>query len=1062
MTAVEKYNALNGRTVTREELKEIMVLGEIQGQIFIVEKIKTVLDEFEDSEFQITVGETVVDRLPEDCLNGLECIIPDEEFEGLEKAVSPDEIYQMITDKMIAQLKEATGTGYKKKWKKQNEEGYLIPFNFDSKKQYRGINIALLTDGMSKVMKNPFFLTFKQIEKFKGKLKKGSKGLPVVYFTMLYAVNETNENGDKIEFGTYNKAKYIAWLTKNIGRLKNDLSYYKNQYIPILKYYNVFNGADVEGIDFKLEDFTIGYQDGSQTVKNNDHRVQIADLIVKHYPTPKPVLKDSKDGRAYYKFGFTSDEIHMPKIEDFETSLDYYRTLLHEFTHSTGIPTRLNRPMGGKFGSPQYAKEELVAEFGAVFLSAHAGIIWYNQSNHAEYLKNWNNVLTYAKDDNRFIMRAASKAQEAADFVLNLDKEGVPAYQKEFQSAVASKTALLAKETKKPKDVAVLKSEDSKKSAPNTNQLLADQKKAKIQAKTKVEFEKGLQKLGFEIIESDSDYINPKKWERTYKLNYKNVAGVDLKLKVKPEGKEFEGDYSWEAIGIDAGSLIDYKNLQEFYEEILNDLKQTFNFTIDEADDLRKQFGKTLYKKKEPVAQLGLFGEVPAKLSIKSTMEFAERNIIGKSFFVKALGEDVFFTKSKLKKAMNHPRGSKENLALVYKLPMMLEKAVLFTEQPDKKKRTDIKKVFKLLLIEELFGDIYRVLITVRKQDKNYYYDHSIIDKIKPEKQDGSVNNVNPIPLDVASPVPNKDKKKKGNGLKSPVVMPMETVAPKRTAPTVPAVATVQHVPVDVVALGAEKALSNPVAVPPLKESNPRVQNLSDSMQARSNNEIIVIPGDIGRFLGQVEKKPVHSVVITLDAEQGSGKTRFFFQAMNVLAGQGKKCLFYSLEEHPQSKLFKDKVEQYIDPVNLANISVVDEVVSWKDEESLIQENDMIFIDSFQKLPEMDLDADIRKAFNGKLFFIIYQQTGTKTMRGGAKAAFDGDIILKVQKHEDYRENYIYANKNRYNDAPELKFNIYTGALVNDAGSEPETGQPANSRIPPDETGGRLRATPFF
>lgn len=154
---------------------------------------------------------------------------------------------------------------------------------------------------------------------------------------------------------------------------------------------------------------------------------------------------------------------------------------------------------------------------------------------------------------------------------------------------------------------------------------------------------------------------------------------------------------------------------------------------------------------------------------------------------------------------------------------------------------------------------------------------------------------------------------------------------------------------------------------------------------------------------------------------------------MNALAGTGKKCLFYSLEEHPASKLFKDKVDQYIEPRNLQNIAVIDEVNDWNQEIELIKAHDAIFIDSFQKLPpHLDLDANIRKAFNGKWFFIIYQQTGTKGMRGGSKAAFDGDQILKVAKDsEDYRENYVYANKNRYNDAPDLKFNIFTRKLIN-------------------------------
>jgi hypothetical protein len=113
--------------------------------------------------------------------------------------------------------------------------------------------------------------------------------------------------------------------------------------------------------------------------------------------------------------------------------------------------------------------------------------------------------------------------------------------------------------------------------------------------------------------------------------------------------------------------------------------------------------------------------------------------------------------------------------------------------------------------------------------------------------------------------------------------------------------------------------------------------------------------------------------------------------------------------------------------------------ILWKDEIQVIECSDAIFFDSFQKLPDIDLDQDIRKAFNGKLFYLIYQQTGTKTMRGGSKAAFDGDQILKIKKHENHQENYVFANKNRYQEDPELKFNIYTGALIKQPRNEPET-----------------------
>ena len=122
-------------------------------------------------------------------------------------------------------------------------------------------------------------------------------------------------------------------------------------------------------------------------------------------------------------------------------------------------------------------------------------------------------------------------------------------------------------------------------------------------------------------------------------------------------------------------------------------------------------------------------------------------------------------------------------------------------------------------------------------------------------------------------------------------------------------------------------------------------------------------------------------------------------------------------------------MEQYIDPANFNNITIVDEVDEWKDEKAAINAHEAVFFDSFQKLPAIDLDKDMRKAFNGKWFFLIYQQNGTKGMRGGSRAAFDGDIILKIKKEDDYRDNYVFANKNRYNDAPELHYNIFSKQL---------------------------------
>jgi antirestriction protein ArdC len=900
-TAVEKFNALNGQVATRKELEEIAELGKMQGQINITNRIEKILNAFEHDDFEINLAKREMDRVPKECLPGMECMEPDEEFEGLEKAVSPDDIYQMITDKMLDKLKEASGKGYKKKWKTQNEEGYLIPFNFDSKKPYRGINMVLLTNGMSQVLKNPYFLTFKQIQKNKGKLKKGSKGSPVIYFTMLYSVSETNKNGENIEFGTYNKKKYLAWLKKNINRLKYSLDYYKDSYIPILKYYKVFNGHDIEGIDFDLENFKIGYQNGSEIVKNNDSRVEIADLIIANYPKPQPLLKDSKKGKAQYMFNSFGlvDEIHMPKFEDFETGLDYYRTLFHEFTHSTGSVRRLKRTMGGNFGSKPYAKEELIAEFGAVFLSAHAGIMWYNQSNHAEYLKNWNNALTHIKDDNRFIMRAASKAQEAADFILNYDKEGVPAYQNSLKSE-------LNKEKPKKKTV-------KKKKAKAGEQLGLFGSKGEIKVSTNALKEMKVSEL------------------RKFTLDYykKFLEGKELAIKNSLKKVEFTTKggrkiayggpmYSAKAVVLD------------HLEELVRD--STYNNWGDrKANDKKDVLGYLNFKSK-----LEIDGE---KRHVRiSIVVFKNRKTLLKNFDI---GK---------KKSEKLPKGSKR------------------------------------------------------------------------------------LPSDGGSKSPSKNKDtKKSNSKKKGLKQPLEPQPKPETKPE------------------PQQPLPEVVEEKPEPVGNPN--SLAARMQRNQNRTVeyynIENP-DIAKFLGQVEIKEKESVGISITAPQGAGKTRFAFQLINAFA-KNYKVGHASMEEHPESSLYTNKAVEYIDPKNFANIEAPD-INALSDIEKLIQNNDVIVIDSFEKLREIDkhiqVDQDFRKKYDGKLFIFIFQLTSDGKMRGGSKSQFDVDIVLLTEKFDDYRENYIYPDKNRYNSIPpsELKFSIYNRALVpTDRALVPTEGEPEST-----------------
>ena len=350
---------------------------------------------------------------------------PDDEPQGLGKPVPAADIYKMITDKIIKMLKSTKASDYKKTWK---DDAFFIPLNYESKKPYRGVNRMLLQEriGLTEAFANPYFLTFKQIKKHKGTLKKGAKGYEVIYYSIRYVVPADKNSGRKA-YSSTNAQKVLDFLHKY------NLPESEVTRIPMIRYYNVYNGEDITGIDFKLPEVKIG-----RAVPDTAPENQAAQLIVENYPNP-PAIKHGGN-EAYYKL--SEDLVRMPKVEQFDSVNDYYRTLFHELTHSTRHENRLNREkISFRFGDSGYAKEELVAEFGAVFLSAWAGIMWYNNKNHAAYLKGWNSAIKEAENDNKFLMRAASLAQQAIDYILALDKGGNPAFLKKLQGKKATKKA---------------------------------------------------------------------------------------------------------------------------------------------------------------------------------------------------------------------------------------------------------------------------------------------------------------------------------------------------------------------------------------------------------------------------------------------------------------------------------------------------------------------------------------------------------------------------------------------------------------------------------------------
>jgi antirestriction protein ArdC len=289
------------------------------------------------------------------------------------------DIYQEITDKMIAAL-EAGTLPWVKPFKAGESVGNCeLPHNAISSKNYQGINTLLLWgEQQEKGFQSNTWLTYKQAAALGGNVLKGSKGSQVIYFQMIL-----------------NKSKENLALPPNEQRM-----------IPMLKSYTVFNLEQCENITSSKVKVPapreITYTDGLNFALSCGAEV-----------------RHSIEDRAYYTP--THDFIQMPNAEQFDTIEDYDSTLLHELTHWTGNKKRLERGMKGTFGSPEYAKEELCAELGSAFLAANLGLK-HDALHHntAAYLQSWLKAL---KGDKKFIFQAAKLAQKASDYLLDIAED---------------------------------------------------------------------------------------------------------------------------------------------------------------------------------------------------------------------------------------------------------------------------------------------------------------------------------------------------------------------------------------------------------------------------------------------------------------------------------------------------------------------------------------------------------------------------------------------------------------------------------------------------------------
>ncbi len=293
------------------------------------------------------------------------------------------DVYETITARIIERIEHGVVA-----WQSPSIARAGFPRNFSSGRLYSGINVFLLG---SQEFQSPYFLTFRQAQELGGHVRRGEKGLPVV------------------KVGTWTKEADPSSVVAG------------DEAVPVekrrfLKLYTVFNACQVEGVPFpqvpKCETYT------ESAMADNARR------IVAEMPRP-PAINEGR--KSYPHYIPDSDTVEMPSRETFRAEWRFFKTLFHELAHSTGHESRLNRPSltenRGRYAVGEerkiYGLEELVAEMTAAFLGASAGIVEDGFENSAAYLQGWLDVLRI-KDHKTWVVKAASEAQKAADYILGV------------------------------------------------------------------------------------------------------------------------------------------------------------------------------------------------------------------------------------------------------------------------------------------------------------------------------------------------------------------------------------------------------------------------------------------------------------------------------------------------------------------------------------------------------------------------------------------------------------------------------------------------------------------
>lgn len=269
------------------------------------------------------------------------------------------------------------------------------PFNAVTNTEYHGANALWLTyNQQAQLYKDPRWCTFKQAQSKGWKIKQGSKGTKIEFWSL---------------YDTEEKRKLTRTEAK---QLTDELTAeeFTNRVKPVSNTYTVFNGEQIEGIPL---------YEIRKNVLHLDEFLSGRNKLIEN------IKVGFKEGGNEAFYSMAEDMIVLPKINQFDNEFEYITTFFHEAGHATGHVSRFNREMPSARGTDIYAREELRAEIASAFAAQTFGIDYTQNKymeNHEAYIQDYINILENKPNE---LFAAIKDAEKISDYLIEKGEFGL-------------------------------------------------------------------------------------------------------------------------------------------------------------------------------------------------------------------------------------------------------------------------------------------------------------------------------------------------------------------------------------------------------------------------------------------------------------------------------------------------------------------------------------------------------------------------------------------------------------------------------------------------------------